>query len=112
MAVMTFQEKILSPTEARSQFSRVLSDVRAGTPVIIHQPKHEDVTLVPRVFLSHLLQEMENLSMQIESLELALDERAKDAIRRSEEDVKAGRTVSLRDAVQILKEQRQRRGNR
>jgi len=109
---MTFQEKVLSPTEARSQFSRVLNEVRAGTAVIIHQSRHEDVTLVPRAFLVNLLQEMEDLSMHIESLELALDKRAKDAIRRSEEDVKAGRTVSFPDAVQVLKQRRQRRGHR
>ncbi|HXF81488.1 MAG TPA: type II toxin-antitoxin system Phd/YefM family antitoxin [bacterium] len=108
MAV-SLEDKILSATEARQQFFRVLEEVRGGQTVTIHQPKREDVTLVPRAFLAQLLKEMEELTMQLESAELAQDAEAMAAIRRSEADIQSGRTVDLSDVKRILK--RRRRGN-
>lgn len=108
---VTLEDKILSASEVRQQFFRLLDEVRSGKLLIIHQPKHADVTLVPRVFLTQLLSEMEELLSHLESLELALDEKTVKAIRRSEEDINAGRTVSLQKAAKVLEEQK-RRGHR
>ncbi len=105
-------EKILSATEARQQFSRILKEVRSGQPVVIHQPKQTDVTIVARDYVVQLRKMLEELTMQLESLELASDPKAVAAIRRSENDIESGRTVALHDAARMLKERKRRRGNR
>jgi PHD/YefM family antitoxin component YafN of YafNO toxin-antitoxin module len=109
---VSFEEKILSVTEARQQFSSLLDEVRSGTPVVIHQPRHADVTMVPRTFVAHLIREVEKLTLELESLELASDRVAVAAIQKSEEDVQAGRTVTLADAARVLKERRHGRDKR
>ena len=108
---VTAPEKILSASEARQQFSRVLKDARSGQPVVIHQPREADVTIVAREYVLHLKKMLEDLTMQLESLELASDRKAMAAIRRSEDDIKSGRTVALRDAARAIKERKKRRGD-
>jgi PHD/YefM family antitoxin component YafN of YafNO toxin-antitoxin module len=108
MPVAGFDERILSATEARQNFFKVLSDVRSGQPVTIHVPRQEDVTMVPRAFLAALLREMEALTLRIESEELAKDDAVVEALKKSENDIAAGRTIELHDAQRILKERRRR----
>ncbi len=109
---VALEDKILSATEVRQQFFRLLQEVRQGCNIIIHQPRHEDVTIVPRAYVAGLLRMLEELTAQIESLELSTDPQVTHVIERSEEDIRAGRTVELGDAKRILKGRRSSHGNR
>ncbi len=112
MSVAVAEPKILSTTEVRQQFSKVLKEVRSGQPVVIHQPKQADVAIVARDYILYLRKTLEDLQVILESFELASDPNALAAIRKSEDDIKSGRTVALHDAARLLKERKRRRGNR
>lgn len=105
-------ERILSATEARQQFSKVLKEARSGQPVVIHQPRQADVTIVARDYVLNLRKTLEELIAVLESYELAQDPNVLAAIQKSEQDIKSGRTVLLQDAARILKERKKRRGDR
>lgn len=112
MTVVVAPEKITSASEARQRFSHVLEEARAGQHVVIHQPKHKDVMIVSRDYVWNLRKALEELISTLESIELAQDTAAMAAIKRSEEDIKSGRTIALEDAARTLKERAHRRGNR
>jgi len=109
---VTFEDKILSATEARQQFFKLLEEVREGQPITIHQPKHDDVTMVPRAFILGMINEMEALTERIASYELATDANAMDMIAGSESDIKIGRTITLAEAKRALEERRRKHGHR
>ena len=109
---VSFKDKIMSATEVRQQFFRLLKEVREGQPVTIHQPKHDDVTMVPREFILGLINVMETMTERLGWNQIITDPKAMDAILRSEADIKSGRTTTLADAQRAVEERRRKHGNR
>lgn len=104
MATTLFADEVVLVTDLRKNLSAYLEKVRRGQPITIVQGDRADVALVSRADLATALREAEQarrLADQLESIietaAVLADGELMDKIRRSEEDVAAGRYVTLNE---------------
>lgn len=104
MPTTLFADEVVLVTDLRKNLSAYLDKVRSGQPITIVQGDRADVALISRADLAAALREAEQarrLADQLESiLETATvlgDDELMDKIRLSEEDIAAGRYVTLNE---------------
>ena len=104
MATTLFADEVVLVTDLRKNLSTYLDKVRRGQPITIVQGNRADVALVSRADLAAVLREAdrahrlaEQLESIIETAEIMADEETMDKIRQSEEDITAGRYVTLNE---------------
>jgi prevent-host-death family protein len=104
MATTLFADEVVLVTDLRKNLSAYLDKVRLGQPITIVQGNRADVALVSRADLAAVLREAdrarrlaEQLESIIETAEIIADEETMDKIRQSEEDITAGRYVTLNE---------------
>ena len=97
-----FADEVVQVTELRRNLSSYLEKARQGRPVSIVQGNRADLVIVRRDDVAEAYSEaeraqklLEQLDSWIETREIAADEDLMDKIRRSEEDIVAGRYVTL-----------------
>ncbi len=104
MAITLFADEVVLVTDLRKNLSAYLDKARHGQPITIVQGNRADVALVSRADLAAVLREAdrahrlaEQLESIIETAEIMADEETMDKIRQSEEDITAGRYVTLNE---------------
>jgi prevent-host-death family protein len=88
-------DKVVLVSDLRKNLSRYLDEARAGTPISIVQGNRADVVLVSRDEMARLLKLVDQLEGWVETLEILADPEAVADIRRSADDIAAGRYVTL-----------------
>jgi len=104
MATTLFADEVVLVTDLRNNLSAYLEKVRHGQPITIVQGNRADVALVSRADLAAALREADRarrladqLDSIIETAAVLADDEIMDKIRRSEEDITAGRYVTLNE---------------
>ena len=88
-------EEIISVSEARSQFNKLIERVAAGQgPISVSQNSRVEVTLINRDQLRRYLELIWDLQRQLERLSIQSDDKAMKAIQEGEKDLSSGRWVS------------------
>ncbi|MDA2923323.1 type II toxin-antitoxin system Phd/YefM family antitoxin [Acidobacteria bacterium AH-259-L09] len=88
-------EEIISVSEARSQFNKLIERVAAGQgPISVSQNSRVEVTLINRDQLRRYLEVIWDLQRQLERLSIQSDDKAMKAIQEGEKDLRSGRWVS------------------
>ncbi len=88
-------EEIISVSEARTQFNKLIERVAAGQgPISVSQNSRVEVTLINRDQLRRYLELIWDLQRQLERLSIQSDDKAMKAIQEGEEDLRSGRWVS------------------
>ncbi len=97
-----FSDEVVLVTDLRKNLSAYLEKARSGQPITIMQGNKADIALVRRDSLAEAYRQMEeNQALQdkleglIETYEILDDPEMMDKIRRSEEDIVAGRYITL-----------------
>ena len=104
MATTLFADEVVLVTDLRKNLSAYLDKARRGQPITIVQGNQADVALVSRADLAAVLREAdrarrlaEQLESIIETAEIMADEEMMEKIRQSEEDITAGRYITLNE---------------
>jgi len=104
MTSTLFADEVVLITDLRKNLSAYLEKARRGQPITIVQGSRADVALVSRADLAAALREADRarrLADQLESIletaEILADDEMMDKIRRSEEDITAGRYITLNE---------------
>ena len=99
-----FSDEVVLITDLRKNLSAYLEKARSGQPITVMQGKNADVALVRRDTLAEAYRQREEiqslrdaLESLIETYEILNDPEMMDKIRRSEEDIAAGRYVTLEE---------------
>ncbi len=88
-------EEIISVSEARSQFNKLIERIAAGQgPISVSQNSRVEVTLINRDQLRRYLELIWDLQRQLERLSIQSDDKAMKAIQEGEKDLRSGRWVS------------------
>jgi len=88
-------EEIISVSEARSQFNKLIERIAAGQgPISVSQNSRVEVTLINRDQLRRYLELIWDLQRQLERLSIESDDKAMKAIQEGEKDLRSGRWVS------------------
>ena len=88
-------EEIISVSEARSQFNKLIERIAAGQgPISVSQNSRVEVTLINRDQLRRYFELIWDLQRQLERLSIQSDDKAMKAIQEGEEDLRSGRWVS------------------
>lgn len=90
-------DTIVSLADFRKNLATYFNRVRRGQPVSVVESKKADIIIIKRDEIARLLRRIEELEVLVETYELLSDSRAMDEIRRSEEDIAAGRFVTLEE---------------
>lgn len=91
-----FRETIVSLSEARKDFSRLVREVARGDKTVsIAQDSHVHVSLVSRDFLDDLRRRLEAMENLLETYEILQDEDLMHRIRLSEKNLKKEKGYSL-----------------
>ncbi len=85
-------EEIISVSEARSQFNKLIERIAAAQgPISVSQNSRVEVTLINRDQLRRYLELIWDLQRQLERLRIQSDDKAMKAIQEGEKDLKSGR---------------------
>ena len=88
-------EEIISVSEARSQFNKLIERIAAGQgPISVSQNSRVEVTLINRDQLRRYLELIWDLQRQLERLSIQSDDKAMKAIQEGEKDLRSGHWVS------------------
>ncbi len=90
-----FTDEIVLISDLRKNLSHYLDKARAGTPISIMQGNRADVVLVSRAEMARLLKRIDQFESWVETYEILTNPDAMDDIRRSADDIAAGRYVTL-----------------
>ncbi|MBI3762112.1 MAG: type II toxin-antitoxin system Phd/YefM family antitoxin [Chloroflexi bacterium] len=88
-------DTIVSFTDFRENLTAYINRVRRGQPVSVTEGKKADIIIIKRDEIARLLRRIEELEALVETYEILSDSKAMDEIRQSEEDITAGRFVTL-----------------
>jgi prevent-host-death family protein len=92
---VVFSDQVVLVSDLRKNLSYYLDKARAGTPISIMQGNRADVVLVGRDEMARLLNLVDRLESWVETLEILADSETMDDLRRSADDIAAGRYVAL-----------------
>ena len=88
-------EEIISVSEARSQFNKLIERIAAGQgPISVSQNSRVEVTLINRDQLRRYLELIWDPQRQLERLSIESDDKTMKAIQEGEKDLRPGRWVS------------------
>jgi len=92
---VAFSDQVVLVSDLRKNLSYYLDKARTGTPISIMQGNRADVVLVGRDEMARLLNLVDRLESWVETLEILADSETMDDLRRSADDIAAGRYIAL-----------------